>query len=241
MSNEPFRLEVDNVSYSYGKVQALNAVSFTIKPGCFSVLLGYNGAGKTTLFSLLTGLYHAHKGHVIINGYDIAKRPSKALYHVGVVFQQRSLDMDLSVWQNLRYSANLYGLSAAVAKKRAMYEIERFKMQDCFNTKIRHLSGGQIRRIEIVRALIQRPNLLILDEPTVGLDIQSRNMIIAHVRTLCRDGLSVLWTTHLLDEVQLDDTILILSKSEMTVNGIARDITAATEEVSMKQTLSALL
>ena len=241
MTAEVSPLEVSGLSYSYGRFQALKSVNFTVERGSFTILLGHNGAGKTTLFSLLTGLYHAHEGRVVINGYDVAKQPSKALYQVGVVFQQRSLDVDLTVWQNVRYSASLYGLPVAEARKRTAREIERFEMQDQINTRIRHLSGGQVRRVEIARALIQYPNLLILDEPTVGLDIQSRNMIIEHVRALCRDGLSVLWTTHLLDEVYPDDAVLILKKSELRFTGSARELAAAAGQDEIKKQMAALL
>ena len=241
MTSDVLPLAVDNLSYHYGKYQALDSVSFKIERGSFTILIGHNGAGKTTLFSLLTGLYSAHQGSISINGYELLRQPSKALHQVGIVFQQRSLDIDLSVWQNIRYSANLYGLSVKQARQYAVREMERFGMQDQMNAKIRHLSGGQTRRVEIVRALVQQPNLLILDEPTVGLDSQSRHMIVEHVRSLCKKGLSVLWTTHLLDEVIVEDKVLVLNKSQLKIVGKAGEITAANDVVEMRKKLSDLL
>ncbi len=241
MTTDSLPLAVSDLSYNYGKLEALSSVGFAIERGDFAILLGHNGAGKTTLFSLLTGLYHARHGRITINGYDMAKQPSEALRQIGVVFQQRSLDIDLTVWQNIRYSANLYGLPAAVTRQRTVRELERLEMRDQLHTKIRRLSGGQVRRVEIVRALVQYPNLLILDEPTVGLDVRSRSIIMEHTRALCANGLSVLWTTHLLDEVHPDDRVLILRQGRLTGADRAREITAATDTDDVKKQLSALL
>lgn len=241
MPTDSAPLDVGDLSYSYGRFQALNSVSFTVERGDFAILLGPNGAGKTTLFSLLTGLYHTWLGRIVICGYDVSKQSSKALHQIGVVFQQRSLDMDLTAWQNIRYSASLYGLPVTVAKKRTQREMKRFDMCDHLHAKIRHLSGGQVRRIEIVRALIQSPRLLILDEPTVGLDVHSRNMIIEHVRSLCANGLSVLWTTHLFDEVKPDDRVLILRQGKLVRLGRAGEIAGTTDPDNIKAHLSTLL
>ncbi len=237
----PPALEARALSHAYGKFEALKQVEFSIAPGEFTVLLGHNGAGKTTLFSLITGLYHSGAGSVLINGCDMKKQPRQALRHLGVVFQQRSLDLDLSAWQNLKYSAGLYGLSPAQAQQRAREEMERLDMLDHMHHKIRKLSGGQARRVEIVRALMQRPDLLILDEPTFGLDIRSRDVITQHVRALCRDGLSALWTTHLLEEVEPGDKLLILKTGELAAQGRAREITGRDDPAHIRTQLATLL
>ena len=210
-------------------------------PGEFTVLLGHNGAGKTTLFSLITGLYHSGAGSILINGCDMKKQPSKALRHLGVVFQQRSLDLDLTVWQNLKYSAGLYGLSPLQARPRMHEEMKRLDMFDYLHTKIRKLSGGQARRVEIARALMQQPTLLILDEPTFGLDIRSRGVITRHVRTLCNAGLSALWSTHLLEEVEPADKLLILKKGEMAAQGRAGEIAGSDNSAQMRAQLATML
>ena len=234
-------LTVDELSYDYGATKALDLVSFSVSVGEFTVLLGPNGAGKTTLFSLITGLYYSRRGRISICGYTMQKQPAKALLQLGVVFQQRSLDMDLSVRQNLKYSAHLYGLSSQEGMKRANEELERIAMVEQIDTKIRYLSGGQVRRVEIARALINRPQLLILDEPTVGLDAQSRALILKHVRSLCAEGLSVLWTTHLLDEVQPEDSMLILKKGKVTMRGSAKQLTGTSEAIAMRKNLTSFL
>ena len=234
-------LAVDALNYSYGATRALDSISFSVVGGDFTILLGPNGAGKTTLFSLITGLYHSRSGQIAVCGYAMHKKPSKALLQLGVVFQQRSLDMDLSVRQNLKYSAHLYGLSSKEGMKRVHEELERIDMTDKLDTKIRYLSGGQARRVEIARALINRPKLLVLDEPTVGLDVQSRELIIKHVRSMCGAGLSVLWTTHLLDEVQADDNVLILKKGKVTMRGRAEQLAETSEATAMRKKLTSFL
>ncbi len=236
-----YALEAKNLSHSYGKFQALKSLDFSIAYGEFTVLLGHNGAGKTTLFSLITGLYHSGAGQILVKGWDMKKRPGKALMHLGVVFQQRSLDMDLTVWQNLEYFAGLHGIPPAQAKRRAHEELERLDILDHLNDKIRNLSGGQARRIEIVRALMQNPELLILDEPTFGLDIRSREIILKHVRMLCDSGLSALWTTHLLEEVEPDDKLFLLKSGELVAQGKASEIAGGTDLTRMRQNLVALL
>ena len=234
-------LEVDSVSYSYGKVEALREISFRIEPGEFVILLGHNGAGKTTLFSLLTGLYHSPQGRIVVAGHDIKKHLSQALRHLGVVFQQRSLDVDLSVQQNLKYSGSLYGLSPKVTKQRMHDEIERCGLLDKMHAKVRALSGGQSRRVEIARSLMNRPDLLILDEPTFGLDIQSRSALLTHVRELCRQGLSVLWATHLLEEVQPAERLLVIKRGVLVEDATAAQLTSADEPSAVRTKLTEIL
>ena len=192
-------LEVQGVTHSFGKRKALDGVSLTIDRGQFTVLLGQNGAGKTTLFSLVTRLYDNRSGGSIrVFGFDVRERSSEALARIGVVFQQRTLDLDLTVRQNLLYHAALHGLASAEVKQRAEEELARLGLSERSGDKVRQLSGGQLRRVEIARALLHRPRLLLLDEPTVGLDIGSRQDILDHVRKLVREeDLGLLWATHL--------------------------------------------
>ncbi len=235
-------LEIHELSHFYGKFQALNNIELTIQQGQFVVLLGPNGAGKTTLFSLVTRLYNNRHGSIRINGFELRKQPSKALRHLGVVFQQRALDVDLTVEQNLKYSATLHGFSKKLIKERSHQELKRLNMLEYNDYKIRKLSGGQTRRVEIARALMSKPTLLILDEPTVGLDINSREQILQHVRNLCRqNNLAVLWTTHLIDEVDADDTVVILKKGNIIQQNRASKIAGASDFETMKNTFQSLL
>ncbi|MEL6963005.1 MAG: ABC transporter ATP-binding protein [Pseudomonadota bacterium] len=213
-------LQVDDLSHRFGKRKALASVSFAIPPGAFTILLGQNGAGKSTLFNLITRLYNSKSGHIRIFGIDMRTSPGPALSRLGVVFQQRTVDLDLSVRQNLLYHGGLHGLSPAEASARAEAELERFELADRSNDKVRELSGGQVRRVEIVRALMHEPKLLLLDEPTVGLDIGSRQTILDHVRRLCdQDGIGVLWATHLIDEAKDADGVVVLHQGEVKALG----------------------
>jgi len=213
-------LEVAGLIHDFGAKRALDNVAFGIEPGDFTVLLGLNGAGKTTLYSLITRLYNNRSGSIKIFGYDVRKQSSQALARIGVVFQQPTLDLDLSVAQNLHYHAALHGMSRREAQSRLEAELARIDLLDRAHEKVRALSGGQRRRVEIARALLHRPKLLLLDEPTVGLDIGSRQAIVAHVRKLCREEkLAVLWATHLIDEVSDDDRVVVLHLGRVLAAG----------------------
>jgi len=221
-------LSVTKLSHAYGARKALDDVSFSLERGSFAVLLGLNGAGKSTLFSLVTGLYSAGFGRVDIFGFDIAKQPGEALRRLGVVFQARTLDLELSVTQNLLYHAALHGIGPLEGKRLARESLERAGLADRASDKARDLSGGQMRRVEIARALLHAPKLLLLDEPTVGLDIKARADILAHVRELVkREGLAVLWTTHLIDEIEPGDRVIVLHRGKMLANGTAAEIVRA--------------
>ena len=218
-------LDVGELSHRFGKRQALDDVSLTIEPGMFTILLGQNGAGKTTLFNLITRLYNNRAGHIRIFGTEMRTHPTMALAKLGVVFQQRTVDLDLSVRQNLLYHGGLHGLSRSEAKKRAEAELARFELIDRGEDKVRELSGGQVRRVEIARALIHRPKLLLLDEPTVGLDIGSRQTILEHVQKLCdNDGLGVLWATHLIDEAEGAHRVIVLHQGKAMAVGTVDEV-----------------
>jgi ABC-2 type transport system ATP-binding protein len=223
-------LLVSGVSHSFGKVKALDDVSLSVPPGSFTVLLGQNGAGKTTLFSLATRLYNNRSGWIRVYGFDVRRQPSEALARIGAVFQQRSLELDLTVAQNLRYHAALHGIGRRDAAKRIEAELGRQNLLDRAGVKVRQLSGGQMRRVELAQALLHRPRLLLLDEPTVGLDIGSRQALLDHVRHLCRsENIGVLWATHLIDEVGPEDQVVILHKGRLLAHG---DVAAVTHKAN---------
>jgi len=204
------------VSHRYGGRLALDKVSFALPPGAFAVLMGRNGAGKTTLVSLITRLYHAQQGAIRILGIDLRGDPLKALAATGVVFQQLTIDLDLTVRENLIYHAALHGLSRREALLHIDEELGRMGLRERANERLRSLSGGMRRRVEIARALLHRPKLILLDEPTAGLDIAVRNAILAHVRALCRErGTAVLWTTHLIEEAEEADLAIVLHQGRV--------------------------
>lgn len=220
-------LSIEAVSHSYGARRALDNVSFAVEPGTFAVLLGLNGAGKSTLFSLITRLYGTQRGRIRIFDHDVERASGAALRILGVVFQPRTLDLDLSVMQNLTYHAALHGIAPREAKKRAAEVLGRIALGDRANDKVRNLSGGQMRRVEIARALLHRPRLLVLDEPSVGLDIKSRADILSHVRQLiAEEGIGVLWATHLIDEVADNDQVVVLHQGRVLADGPASSVVA---------------
>ncbi len=213
-------LSIDRVSHAYGPRRALDDVSFAVAPSSFTALLGLNGAGKSTLVSLITRLFGVQTGRISIFGHDIGREPGAALKQIGVVFQPRTLDLDLSVTQNLLYHAALHGLSRREARQRAAEVLSHIDLADRAGSKVRALSGGQMRRLEIARALLHRPRLLLLDEPTVGLDVKARTAILKHVRSLVAEqGLAVLWTTHLLDEITPSDDLVVLHRGRVLAEG----------------------
>jgi ABC-2 type transport system ATP-binding protein len=228
-------LVVKNVSHRFGEKLALDDVSLEVPRGRFVVLLGLNGAGKSTLFSLVTRLYDNVSGEIRIFGYDVRRRASAALQRLGVVFQSRTLDLDLSLKQNLLYHCALHGIRGREARKRAVRALEIVGLADRAREKVRNLSGGQARRVEIARSLLHRPSLLLLDEPTVGLDIGSREAVVGIVRSLVEsEGLGVLWATHLFDEVKPTDLVVVLHQGRVLFKGTVPELLAktGTENVS---------
>lgn len=206
---------VQNVSYSYGAKKALDDVTIELEAGRFCALLGPNGAGKSTLFNLLTHLFVTRQGSIRIAGYDLAKEPRKALARLGVVFQQPTLDLDMSVAWNLSYFAALQGLSGAHVKTRIEAVLDRLDMRERAKEKVRALNGGHRRRMEIARALIHEPEVLLLDEPTVGLDAPSRMAITDYAHDLADSGLLIFWATHLVDEIRPTDDVVVLHKGQV--------------------------
>jgi ABC-2 type transport system ATP-binding protein len=227
-ASTPDALSVVGLSHRIGDRDVLQDVAITVPVGRFVTLLGPNGAGKTTLLSLVTRLYNAQQGSIAVFGHDVRKESFAALSMMGVVFQQRAIDPDLTARQNLKYHAALHGLPRKVARARIAAELERMGLSKDADRKIRTLSGGEARRIEIARALLHNPKLLLCDEATVGLDVRSRADIVADVRGLVRDrGTAVLWATHLIDEVQPDDFVIILHRGRVRRQGRAAEIAAA--------------
>src|SRR4051812_7622965 len=224
---EPPALAIVGVSHSYGTRRALADVDFAVAPASFTALLGLNGAGKSTLFSLVTRLFGIQTGRIGIFGHDIGRAPGEALRLLGVVFQPRTLDLDLSVTQNLLYHAALHGIGRRDARQRSGEVLTRIGLADRAGSKVRDLSGGQMRRLEIARALLHRPRLLLLDEATVGLDVKARADILSHVRQLVTEqGIGVLWATHLFDEINSSDDLVVLHQGRILAQGpVARVIT----------------
>jgi ABC-2 type transport system ATP-binding protein len=213
-------LVVCQLSKSFGDRKAVDNVSLRVAEGEFVALLGPNGAGKTTLFQMLSGLFTADAGSAAIFGAEIARTPLPALAKLGIVFQQPAIDLDLSVRANLQFQADLHGIARADAQQRIVHWLTRFDLAERAEDPVRALSGGNRRRVELARALLTEPRLLLMDEATVGIDPASRIRILADVKTLCREqGLGVLWATHLVDEAEAADRVVVLSKGRMMFDG----------------------
>lgn len=218
-------VSITNVSFAYGQKQALSDLCFDIPKGRFCALLGPNGAGKSTLFGLMTRLLQQQHGQITVGSHDLKKDPLVAMAKLGVVFQETSLDLDLTVQQNMRYGAALHGLSGRQAGRRIDQALDQLGIRDRVRETVRNLNGGHRRRLEIARALVPSPEVLLLDEPTVGLDIETRRAVTRDVHALCNEGHTALWATHLVDEIAPSDQVVILHQ------GRARQLDRATEPV----------
>ncbi|MEM7505189.1 MAG: ABC transporter ATP-binding protein [Pseudomonadota bacterium] len=218
-------LSVRNVSHSFGQRHALADVSLDVPEGSFTALLGINGAGKSTLFNLITRLYDNVTGQIEVCGHDIRRTPREALAKLGVVFQSRALDANLTIAQNLAYHGALHGIGRRECLTKGEALLDRMNLANRMGDKVKALSGGQARRAEIARALLHGPRLLLCDEATVGLDVQSRRDIVAEVHGLAADqGVGVLWASHLIDEVLPDDRVVVIHLGEILATDRAADL-----------------
>ena len=231
-----------DVVKTYGPIRAVDGVSLTAKAGEFIALLGPNGAGKSTLFQLLSGLFVPDSGRIEVMGYDMTRNPVPALARLGIVFQQPTLDLELSVSANLMFHAGLHGIPRAVAKPRIEAELARLGLAGRAHDKAAQLSGGNRRRVELARALLHEPRVLLMDEPTVGLDPQSRGDLLKLLLAMRRErAVAVLWATHLCDEVGDADRVIVLHKGKVLTDTppkklIAAAGTATIEEAFLKMT-----
>jgi ABC-2 type transport system ATP-binding protein len=221
-------LSLRDVRKSYGKNEALKGVSLDIGEGEIVGLLGPNGAGKSTLFQLASGLFAPDGGEVKLFGMDYRQKASEILSRLGVVFQSRSLDLDMTVKANLKFHGNLFGLSGKALDSRIADAAALFEVTDLLDKPVRTLSGGNQRRTEIVRALINAPDLLLMDEPSVGLDPTTRKLLVKHVQQVREQHqTSILWATHLVEEVEHADRIALIVAGRIIRIGTPAELLAA--------------
>jgi ABC-2 type transport system ATP-binding protein len=229
-------LSVKNSGKKYGAKWALQDVSFKLKAGQFCALLGPNGAGKSTLFQLLTGLFVPDEGKIFIDQIDLHKQPAKALARIGVVFQQQALDLDLSVRRNLKFHADLHGLKKSICAERVSIDCAAMGLSADLDRPVRELSGGTRRKVELVRALLHRPGLLLMDEATVGLDPKSRKDILSAVfQDVRQRDTAVLWATHWVEEAVDADKLLLLHQGKLIAEGSPAEVTLALGGDSLEQ------
>ena len=212
MNIEP-AIEIIDLDLSYGGVQALRKVAFSVSTGEIFGLLGPNGSGKTSLFRVLTTLLSPSAGSISVFGQSVARSPASVRRFAGVVFQSQSLDRKLTVIENLRHQGHLYGLSGSELRQRTAEVLERFGLSERGSDIVEILSGGMKRRVELAKSILHRPRLLLLDEPSTGLDPGARREFWQHLEALNRqDGTTVLLTTHLMDEAEKCHRLAILNE-----------------------------
>jgi len=234
-------LLLDNVVKTYGAIRAVDGVSLKASPGEFIALLGPNGAGKTTLFQLLSGLFVPDSGRIEIMGQDMRRNPVPALAKLGIVFQQPTLDLELSVTGNLLFHAGLHGIARAVAKPRIEQELARLGLAERAHDKTSQLSGGNRRRVELARALLHEPRVLLMDEPTVGLDPASRSDLLKLMLRMRRErSVAVLWATHLCDEVPDADRAVVLHRGKVLADTTPAQLVAASGQPTVEQAFLAM-
>jgi ABC-2 type transport system ATP-binding protein len=213
-------IRVQNLTHRYGDRVALSKVSLEVKKGEIFGLLGPNGGGKSTLFRILSTMMAPTQGQALIAGIDVARDPAQVRRHIGVVFQTQSLDKALTVEENLRAQGHLHGLSGTVLRDRMNAAMERFGLADRRRDLVSTLSGGLKRRVEIAKALLHRPQVLLMDEASTGLDPAARRDVSRHVDSLRRqDGVTVLLTTHVLEEADGCDRLALLHKGGIVAEG----------------------
>lgn len=223
--SQPAAFQMTNVVKGYSGVPALRGVSLTIQGGEFVGLLGPNGAGKSTLFQIAAGLFAPDSGTVNLFGLNYRANSAEILGKLGIVFQARSLDADISVRANLKFFGGLFGMFGQRLKERIVLVSEMMDIIPLLDKPVRSLSGGNQRRAEIARALLPEPKILLLDEPTAGLDATSRRNLVTHIHAIvAKTGLSVLWATHLLEEVADANRIVLLIKGEVKADGTPADL-----------------
>lgn len=212
-------IRVENLKKSYGDIAAVRDVSFVVKQGELFAFLGLNGAGKSTTINIISGSLEKDSGKVYIDGEDLDIKQNGIKSKTGIVFQNSVLDKVLSVKDNLLLRAGLYGMTGREAEARVNELSGLLNLNDLLKRKVKTLSGGQRRRVDVARALIHDPKILIMDEPTTGLDPQTRNLLWDVMNTLRRGGLTIFLTTHYMEEAAGADYVIIIDDGKIAVKG----------------------
>lgn len=230
-------IEVKNLTRKFDEFTAVKNVSFSVKKGEVFAFLGPNGAGKTTTIKMLTTLLNPTKGEIKVNSWNVLKEKDNVRRSFGIVFQDMSLDEELTAWENLDFHGALYGLDRKHRKQRSEEMLKFVELQDRRKELVKNFSGGMKRRLEIARGLIHLPEILFLDEPTLGLDPQTRNHIWEYIGNLNKENqLTVFLTTHYMEEAEkMADRIAIIDHGEIIIIGTVDEIKAQTKTNSLEE------
>lgn len=217
-------IEVKNLIKNYGDVKAVNDISFNVEKGSFIAFLGENGAGKSTTINILCTVLEKTSGSVKVCGYDLDKEKEKIKKEIGIVFQGSVLDEDLTILENLKSRASLYGYKKSEINEKLDELDKMLNLKEIYNRRYNKLSGGQRRRVDIARALINNPSILFLDEPTTGLDPKTRLDVWNAIDALRKKGLTVFLTTHYMEETKLCDNVIILDNGTIKAMGTPNEL-----------------
>ncbi len=218
--NDTVIIRVEDLEHSYGAFKAVAGISFSVKRGEIFSFLGPNGAGKSTAINVLITLLAKQKGTATVDGYDVTNDPQKVRESIGIVFQDITLDRDMTVWEILEFHGRLYNMAREERKKRIDELLHLVQLEAKKDERTKNLSGGMKRRLEIARGLMTRPKVLFLDEPTIGLDPQTRMRMWEYIKGVNNEGTTIFLTTHYMDEAdQLSDRISIIDQGKIVITG----------------------
>jgi ABC-2 type transport system ATP-binding protein len=235
-------IRVQNLSKKFADFTAVNDISFSVQPGEIFAFLGPNGAGKTTTIKMLTTLLHPTSGSIELDGLDPVRKPNEARQRFGIVFQDPSLDQDLTAWENMDLHGVLYHVPRKVRRERTESLLKLFELWEKRDVLVKQFSGGMKRRLEIARGLLHTPRIVFLDEPTLGLDPQSRNQLWTHVKRLNEtENVTVFLTTHYMEEAdRVAHRIAIIDHGKIVAMGSAQDLKTQTNAQSLEEAFLAL-
>lgn len=230
-------IEAKNVIKRFGKITAVNNIDFIVHPGEIFAFLGPNGAGKSTTISMLTTMLRPTSGKLFLNNHDVTKEQDSARKSFGIVFQDPALEEELTAYENMKLHAVLYSVPKAEQEKRIQELMELVDLWERKDSLVRTYSGGMRRRLEIARGLLHHPKILFLDEPTLGLDTQTRNLLWDYVEKLSRhEGMTIFFTTHYLDEAEnVADRIAIIDHGKIITTGTVAQLTKQTKTKTLEQ------
>ncbi|MDD5750454.1 MAG: ATP-binding cassette domain-containing protein [Candidatus Pacebacteria bacterium] len=235
-------IEVENLTKSFGKITAVNNISFEVGKGDIFAFLGPNGAGKSTTIKMLTTLLEPTSGQIKVAGFDVCHDEDDARHSFGIVFQDPSLDEDLTAYENMDLHGVLYGINKKERKERVESLLKFVELWDRHKDLVKHFSGGMKRRLEIARGLLHHPKILFLDEPTIGLDPQTRNHIWSYIKDMNqKEQMTIFFTTHYMEEAQrVAKNIAVIDNGTIVAQGTPEELLSKTNSQSLEDAFLAL-